>query len=82
MLDTFSRKIFGWSIDKGQNAYLKVNALDVTIKNRDPTPGVVVHADRGAQGEFNRSSQYLEEEVVDGQSGWMDGSGLGSFYVQ
>lgn len=49
VLDTFSRKIVGWSIDTVQNANLVVNALGMAIKNRDPAPGGIVHADHGAQ---------------------------------
>lgn len=49
VLDTFSRRIVGWSIDSVQNSNLVVNALDMAIKNRDPNPGGVVHADHGAQ---------------------------------
>jgi putative transposase len=49
VLDTFSRRIVGWSIDSIQNANLVVNALDMAIKNRDPEPGGIVHADHGAQ---------------------------------
>ncbi len=49
MLDTYSRRIIGWSIDSVQNSNLVVNALDMAIKNRRPTPGGVVHADHGAQ---------------------------------
>lgn len=49
VLDTFSRRIVGWSIDTIQNSNLVVNALDMAIKNRHPKPGGVVHADHGAQ---------------------------------
>jgi putative transposase len=49
VLDTFSRRIVGWSIDSIQNSNLVVNALDMAIKNRDPEPGGVVHADHGTQ---------------------------------
>ena len=49
MLDTYSRRIIGWSIDSVQNSNLVVNALDMAIKNRRPAPGGVVHADHGAQ---------------------------------
>jgi len=49
VLDTFSRRIVGWSIDTIQNSNLVVNALDMAIKNRQPKPGGVVHADHGAQ---------------------------------
>jgi putative transposase len=34
VMDTFSRKIVGWSIDNAQDSTLVVNALDMAIKNR------------------------------------------------
>jgi putative transposase len=49
VLDSFSRRIVGWSIDTVQDANLVVNALDMAIKNRRPEPGGVVHADHGTQ---------------------------------
>lgn len=49
VLDTFSRKIVGWSIDNCQDSTLVVNALDMAIKNRKPPPGGIVHADHGVQ---------------------------------
>jgi putative transposase len=49
VLDAFSRRIVGWSIDTVQNANLVVNALDMAIKNRNPAQGGIVHADHGAQ---------------------------------
>ena len=49
VLDSFSRRIVGWSIDSVQDANLVVNALDMAIKNRGPAPGGVVHADHGTQ---------------------------------
>ena len=49
VMDTFSRKIVGWSIDSVQNSSLVVNALDMAIKNRRPTAGGIVHADHGVQ---------------------------------
>ena len=47
VLDAFSRRIIGWSIDTVQDSNLVVNALDMAIKNRNPSPGGVVHADHG-----------------------------------
>ncbi len=38
VLDAFSRRIIGWSIDTVQNSNLVVNALDMAIKNRQPFP--------------------------------------------
>lgn len=48
-MDTFSRKIVGWSIDNAQDSALVVNALDMAIKNRQPAVGGIVHADHGVQ---------------------------------
>jgi putative transposase len=49
VMDTFSRRIVGWSIDSSQDSALVVNALDMAIKNRRPGPGGIVHADHGVQ---------------------------------
>jgi transposase InsO family protein len=48
VLDTFSRRVVGWSIDSSQTA-LVTNALGMAIANRDPQPGVIVHSDHGVQ---------------------------------
>ena len=46
-MDTFSRKIVGWSVDNAQDSTLVVNALDMANKNRQPAAGGIVHADHG-----------------------------------
>lgn len=47
VLDAFSRRIVGWSMDSKADATLVVNALNMAIRNRRPVPGVIVHADHG-----------------------------------
>ncbi|WP_328664937.1 IS3 family transposase [Streptomyces sp. NBC_00328] len=65
VLDAFSRRIVGWSIDSRQDSTLVVNALDMAIRNRRPEPGGIVHADHGTQftswvfGERIRSAGLL-----------------------
>lgn len=49
VLDAYSRRIVGWSIDSRQDSTLVVNALDMAIRNRQPEPGGIVHADHGVQ---------------------------------
>ncbi|MGV0048766.1 transposase [Mycobacterium colombiense] len=49
VLDAFSRRIFGWSIDSRADSTLVVNALGMAIRNRRPEPGGIVHADHGTQ---------------------------------
>jgi len=65
VLDAYSRRIVGWSIDSRQDSTLVVNALDMAIRNRQPEPGGIVHADHGVQftswafGERIRSAGLL-----------------------
>jgi transposase InsO family protein len=49
VLDAYSRRIVGWSIDTRQDSALVINALDMAIRNRQPAPGGIVHADHGVQ---------------------------------
>lgn len=49
VLDAFSRRIVGWSIDSRADSTLVVNALDMAIRNRRPPAGGIVHADHGTQ---------------------------------
>ena len=49
VLDAFSRRVVGWSIDASQTAALVTNALGMAIEGRSPAPGTIVHADHGTQ---------------------------------
>ena len=49
MLDVFSRKVVGWSIDSTQTASLVTNALGMAIDSRRPTAGTLIHSDHGVQ---------------------------------
>jgi putative transposase len=50
VLDTFSRRVVGWSIDSSQTAALVTNALSMAIGNRQPAAGsTLIHSDHGVQ---------------------------------
>jgi putative transposase len=49
VLDAFSRRVVGWSIDSSQTSNLVVHALGMAIENRQ-AEGVVIHSDHGTQG--------------------------------
>ncbi len=49
VLDAYSPRIVGRSIDSRQDSTLVGNALDMAIRNRRPEPGGIVHADHGTQ---------------------------------
>jgi putative transposase len=48
VLDTFSRRVVGWSIDSTQASTLVTNALGMAISNRNPQQ-TVIHSDHGTQ---------------------------------
>ena len=48
VLDAFSRRVVGWSIDSSQTSNLVVNTLGMAIENRQ-AEGVVIHSDHGTQ---------------------------------
>ena len=58
ILDVYSRKIVGWSMDSHMKTELVVDALQMAVWRRKPSAGLVHHSDRGAQGGFNRSKQH------------------------
>ena len=59
--DVFSNRIVGYSIADRMTAQLATGALRSAIARRQPDGTVVVHSDRGSQGELNRSSQHLDD---------------------
>ena len=50
VLDTFSRRVVGWSIDAHPTAALVANALGMAIEQRQPVEeSTVIHSDQGTQ---------------------------------
>lgn len=49
VMDLFSRRIVGWSVDRLLTTSLAVNALIQAIANRSPKKGLIIHTDRGCQ---------------------------------
>jgi transposase InsO family protein len=47
VLDVYSRRVVGWSIDSSQTATLVTNALGMAIHNRKPAAGTIIHSDHG-----------------------------------
>jgi putative transposase len=49
VLDVFSRRVVGWSIDGSPTSSLVTSALGMAIGNRQPANGTVIHSDQGTQ---------------------------------
>lgn len=56
VLDLFSRRIVGWSMDKSMDRHLVINALLMAVWQRQPKGKILVHSDQGSQ---YSSSDYL-----------------------
>jgi len=49
ILDAFSRRVIGWSLDATMAESLTVAALQMALSGREVGPGLVHHSDRGVQ---------------------------------
>ena len=56
IMDLFSRKVIGWSLDKTMTTDLILKALDMATGSRSCEPGILLHSDQGVQ---YRSSKYV-----------------------
>ena len=64
VLDAFSRKVVGWSVDRTLQSRLPLNALEKAIANRQPPPGLVHHSDRGVQYACEDYIQVLRDHQM------------------
>jgi putative transposase len=64
VLDLYSRRVVGWAIDRRNEATLVNDALTMAANSRAISTETILHSDPGSQGEFNRSSQHLDDGGV------------------
>lgn len=60
VIDLFSRKVVGWSMNSRMKARLVCDALRMAIWQRQPQPGLIVHSDRGSQYASREYRRLLE----------------------
>ena len=73
VIDIFARRIVGWRVSSSLRTDLALDALEQALYARPAIDQLVHHSDRGSQGEFNWSSQHLDDEVLR----WRNGNGDG-----
>lgn len=61
VLDLWSRKIVGWAMADHLRSELVVSALRMAQTQRRPSPGLLVHSDRGVQYASDPTRQFLAE---------------------
>lgn len=76
IIDAFSRIIVGWRVAAHMRTQMVLDAIEMARWSRGThLDGLRCHSDAGSQGEFNWSSQHLDEEVFDGSSSAGRGQG-------
>lgn len=48
-MDLFSRQVVGWAMGQQHDADLATSALDMAIGRVQPSPGLILHSDRGSE---------------------------------
>ena len=65
VMDLFSRRIVGWAMDEEMKVDLVLQAFNMAISQRDVSPGLILHSDRGVQYRALEYRQALEEEEIE-----------------
>jgi transposase InsO family protein len=64
ILDLYSRKVVGWSIDRKMAANLVCDALRLALSQRQPPPGLLLHSDQGCQYTSEAWQQLLADHSI------------------
>jgi transposase InsO family protein len=65
ILDLFSRRVVGWSMDSHIDRTLALDALAMALKTRRPEPGLLHHSDRGVQyASLDYQSQLRDGGII------------------
>ena len=75
VLDTYSRRIVGWSMQTTLHAEIVTRALEGAYQTRKPLPGLIFHSDRGSQ----YASDVVRKKLM-GRGSKQSMSGRGNCY--
>ena len=64
ILDLFSRRVVGWSMDSHLDRMLALDALGMALRTRHPEAGLVHHSDRGVQYASEEYRSRLRERGI------------------
>jgi transposase InsO family protein len=67
VIDCHTKECVGYAMAGHMRTELVIAALDMAARNGRLAEGAIFHTDRGSQGEFNRSSQHLDDGGVGGE---------------
>ncbi len=61
IIDLYSRRVVGWSIDRRMKKALVIRALMMAVNLRKPPPGLILHSDRGSQYASHEYQKLLQQ---------------------
>jgi len=61
IIDLYSRRVVGWSIDRRMKKALVIRALMMAVNLRKPPPGLIHHSDRGSQYASHDYQKLLQQ---------------------
>jgi len=61
IIDLYSRRVVGWSIDRRMKKALVIRALIMAVNLRKPPPGLILHSDRGSQYASHEYQKLLQQ---------------------
>lgn len=64
VVDFYSRRVVGWSINKSMTKQLVMDAILMAIWRRKPAPGLIFHSDRGSQYCSNDFQRILKTNGI------------------
>jgi putative transposase len=64
VMDVFSRRVVGWSMDSRIDQALALDALGMALRTRQPGPGLLHHSDRGVQYAAAAYQEQLREAGI------------------
>ena len=65
ILDLFSRKAIGYGVSRDIDTLLSLQALNLALKTRNPTPRVIHHSDQGIKFKY-AAHNYVDTMVFHG----------------
>lgn len=64
VIDLYSRKIIGWSMNKRMKKSLVVDAMEMALRQRKTAAGLIFHSDRGSQYCSNEFRKILRRNNI------------------
>lgn len=86
VMDLYSRKIIGWSLDVNMTEQLITQAMKMATAARGIVPGLIIHSDRGSQYRSTNYVNYLErlgvKRSMSRKGNCWDNAVMESFYAR